>query len=430
MDIKKISLPLMCLGLTACGGATSNPTPSTPLTPSTVVPTSTVAPISLSSSQEVKREMHNYSVYSSGVDYPSTFWEAPEYRYDESLDKEGCKALYIRSDYDGEESYAFAYLGIPEDGKVIHPAVLLLHGGGGTAYVEWVNAWVDRGYVALAVDLEGHVPLESGKITDYPANLYTSSQYRTPHNTNLADDNVDIDKTWLYYATKTGIIANSFLHNLEGVDPYKIGVCGISWGGFITSIIGGYDDRFAFMIPIYCHIGISEASTPIAGYLMSHPLFKIFDKTEALSLISTPTNLIVSNADIHGSLTAATELKDIMQNCSLSIIDRFPHSHADALYEIEPYNFANSVLANQEQISFIDLLDEKVQVNIPDDYEVLSTTIYYTSDKVGYQAQWYKKEGTIEEGIVNTNLESDVAAYYVSIMDGLGSIHTSNLVIR
>ena len=34
------------------------------------------------------------------------------------------------------------------------PAVICVHGGGGTAFPAWVQAWVDRGYAAIALDME------------------------------------------------------------------------------------------------------------------------------------------------------------------------------------------------------------------------------------------------------------------------------------
>ena len=49
------------------------------------------------------------------------------------------------------------------------PAVVLVHGGGGTAFREWAELWAKRGYAAIAMDLAGHRPVE-GKNPHSPEN--------------------------------------------------------------------------------------------------------------------------------------------------------------------------------------------------------------------------------------------------------------------
>ena len=61
--------------------------------------------------KEEDRIMHNESIYKDGVNYPTSLWEKPEYYFDESQDIDSIKGLYIRSDYNNEESYAFGGAG-------------------------------------------------------------------------------------------------------------------------------------------------------------------------------------------------------------------------------------------------------------------------------------------------------------------------------
>ena len=65
--------------------------------------------------------------------------------------------FYEGANYKGNPTWVFAYYGAPE-GKVPAggwPAVVCAHGGGGTAYPEWVRFWNKKGFAAIAMDLEG-----------------------------------------------------------------------------------------------------------------------------------------------------------------------------------------------------------------------------------------------------------------------------------
>jgi hypothetical protein len=53
----------------------------------------------------------------------------------------------------------FAFYGVPaRKGADRLPAMVLVHGGDGTAFADWVKLWNDRGYAAIAMDTCGSVP--------------------------------------------------------------------------------------------------------------------------------------------------------------------------------------------------------------------------------------------------------------------------------
>lgn len=306
--------------------------------------------------EEEKRQMTDHAVY-DGVALPDSLWqETPAVLDDKENDrterdiKGTIKAIYYRSDYDGEESYAFAYLGVPEGATETQkaPAVLLIHGGGGTAYWQWVKEWVNRGYVALAMDLEGHVPKWEGTSDNAPADLYTASQYRTPYNQNYGDADLPIEKTWMYYAVSTAIRGNTLLHSLGYVDEYKVGVCGVSWGGVITSIITGYDDRFAFSVPIYCALNIAESGGNLAGYYKNHSAARVWDDDTGLSRVETPLFLLAMNNDVSAYPDSLSATAEHCKNAGFALVRDWLHSHSHAFARPEPYAFADSVVKGGE----------------------------------------------------------------------------------
>ena len=84
----------------------------------------------------------------------------------EWIDKEGPvrSLFYAGEPYGGKPTRVFAYYATP--GSVAGdasldknlPAVVLIHGGGGTAFREWAELWAKRGYAAIAMDLAGYRP--------------------------------------------------------------------------------------------------------------------------------------------------------------------------------------------------------------------------------------------------------------------------------
>src|SRR5262245_46436657 len=152
------------------------------------------------------------------------------------------KLYYESVPLTGKPTRIFAYLARPEkiEGKL--PAMVLVHGGGGTAFREWAELWAKRGYVALAMDLAGCGPDRKRLSDGMPDQTDVSKIPREPK---------PIKEVWTYHAVAGVIRGVSLLANLSEVDANKLGVTGISWGGYLTCIVMGLDDRLKVAVPVY-----------------------------------------------------------------------------------------------------------------------------------------------------------------------------------
>ncbi len=175
-------------------------------------------------------------------------YKAPAFQLTDMYQKPGVTTLFYDGlKYEGKPTRVFAYYGEPEikTGQKV-PAMVLVHGGGGTAFDEWVRLWNAKGYAAIAMDLEGQYPTPR----DPKLGRQKHPRYG-PRNMQYGDVSKPLTDQWMYHAVADVILANSLLRSFDNIDPERIGVTGISWGGVISSNVVGLDNRFAFAAIVY-----------------------------------------------------------------------------------------------------------------------------------------------------------------------------------
>ena len=144
----------------------------------------------------------------------------------------------IKIDINWNNTKAYAVMAYPKkSGK--YPGRLVLHGGGLNAdsMFDSVKSYALNGYVAIAPDLPGIVSEEYAKdskcegdwTVDYD---YLGCMFK-------ADIVKDVKKSTLYYAIVTALKTFHLLQDNEMVDSNSIGVSGISWGGYMTTMLCG-----------------------------------------------------------------------------------------------------------------------------------------------------------------------------------------------
>ena len=152
------------------------------------------------------------------------------------------EVYYENEPVDGKPTRVFAYFAKPE-GDGPFPGVVLVHGGGGQAFREWAELWAKRGYAAIAPDLAGCGPGRK-RLADGGPNQGNHEKFQ-----DFGHD--DYKKMWTYHSVAAVIRAHSLLAAREDVDANRIAVTGISWGGYLTCIVAGLDDRLKAAVPVY-----------------------------------------------------------------------------------------------------------------------------------------------------------------------------------
>ena len=150
--------------------------------------------------------------------------------------------LYESIEYLGNPVEVFAYYSAPSGTMPSGgwPAAIFVHGGGGTAFPEWVEYWNEQGYAAISMDVEGHYPTGTSTPNPGPSRVGVWDDYQLP-----------IEEQWYYHAVAQVMKAHSLIASFSEVNVDQIGVLGASWGGTLTSTVMGVDSRLAWAIPIY-----------------------------------------------------------------------------------------------------------------------------------------------------------------------------------
>ena len=181
-------------------------------------------------------------------------------------DSSPIRSLTFRNEpFQGKPTNVFAFYATPgsisgdksKDRNL--PAVVLIHGGGGTAFAEWVWLWANRGYAAIAMDLSGRRP-EAPKFHEKTGELIRRRVKRTrlahggPEADHIAKfQNVggDITDDWQFHAVAAVVRSHSLIRSFPEVDDNRTAVTGISWGGYMTCLVASIDDRFKAAVPVY-----------------------------------------------------------------------------------------------------------------------------------------------------------------------------------
>ena len=195
-------------------------------------------------------------------DGPSVEWDVqafskvPKMTPLPSLDHGNIKAATLSGvDWRGDKTRFFVYYGLPEGADQAHPApaMVLIHGGGGSAIWDWVRQWNERGYAAIAMANNGQLPV---KVEQNPFEGLSERWALLRGGIPLECGDFEhglrpYDEQWPYVAVANIMLSHSFLRSLPGVDASRIGVTGNSWGGYLTLMSAAVDKRYRFAAPVY-----------------------------------------------------------------------------------------------------------------------------------------------------------------------------------
>lgn len=251
--------------------------------------------------------------------------------------------------YQGRPTRVFAWVGMPakREGKV--PGVVLVHGGGGTAFKEWVKKWNDLGFAAISIAVEGQTDrrVSIGTRTESNPQGWEQHAWAGPARTGIyGDADAPLKDQWMYHAVADTILANSLLRSMPEVDATRVGVCGISWGGVITSTVVGIDARFAFGIPIYGCGDLARAPNRYGTALHGQSSYlEVWNPMLHLARAKMPLLWFTGPRDVHFPLEMQqTSYRAASGPRLVSVPFDMKHGHGEGWNPPDSYAFAKAVV--------------------------------------------------------------------------------------
>ena len=370
----------------------------------------------------------------------------PEYEFTDEYDMEksqdNIRGLFFKGlPYHGKPTKVFCWYGVPENPSQGDkaPAVVLVHGGGGTAFPEWVEKWTGRGYIAISIALEGQVPGE--KIENKEGEKqWPTFGYSGPKRKGFFEDVVTegLHDQWFYHAVADIMTATSLLKSFPQVDTKNIGVTGISWGGILTNVVTGIDHRYAFAIPVYGCGYLQE--TPHYRELLSQLsepqqefYLKNWEPSLYVPLQKQPTLFVDGTNDFHFTMNSFTKTYDASTNEKYLYMEHnMKHGHQAGWAPKTIYSFADYIT------------DEGMAPNNPEfksrnknndliyafKGEVDKAFLYYTTDTADWGKDNYKwiqapAHISLSKKTITASLPKNAAAYFINTLDSHGTMYSA-----
>jgi len=362
----------------------------------------------------------------------------PAYTWSEGGPK-GVRSLTYRGQaYKGKPTRVFAYYATPgtlagdrsKDKNL--PAMVLVHGGGGKAFDAWARLWAKRGYAAIAMDLGGCGPGKK-RLEDGGPDQGDKTKFGA-----IAGPAKD---QWTYHAVANVILAHSLIQSLPEVDADRTALTGISWGGYLTCIVAGLDNRFKAAVPVYGCGFLHDNSCWLGRFKgMSADdrakWVRLWDPSMYVGSAAMPMLFVNGGQDFayppdsHARTVALVKAPG--RNIRFS--PKLPHGHIfdrpKAIEVFIDHHLKGGVAL--PRVGAPEAADGKVTASVTASTKLTSAALCYTADALPgnpRRRKWTEKSATVEGSrIAALAPPADATIWFLTVTDERNAIVSSTLV--
>jgi dienelactone hydrolase len=328
------------------------------------------------------------------------------------------------------------------------PGVVLIHGGGGTAFREWAELWAKRGYAAIAMDLAGYQPIP-GQNAHVPKHRQRIERPGPDQSDEEKFGSVDKPATeqWPYHAVANVIRAHSLLRSFAEVDAERTAVTGISWGGYLTCIAAGVDQRFKAAVPVYGCGFLQKNSAWLNRFEQMTPSQrerwgKLWDPAQYLPEVKQPILFVNGTNDFAYPLDSYMSSYDLVPGeKQLCVTVNLPHSHPEGWKPAEIGIFIDHHLRDQLPLLRVGdptVVQEKVLVSVSgtnDQNSIKSAALHFTTGNEPInQRGWETQTANLSTSGGSTTVTADAppanaTAWFLTVQDSRNATVSTRVIL-
>lgn len=337
------------------------------------------------------------------------------------------KGIFFKGEpYKKEQTYNFAFLGFPNTPMPSggYPAVVLMHGGGGSAVHTWVEYWNSKGYAAISTDFYGNQygMLYGKKIPNPLAGCFEKAG-------SMNQTKSEFEDSWVYHSVSNIILAFNVLRDSGRVNQSKIALTGISWGSVLTCITSGVDDRFCAFVPVYGGGYVVNTTNfleyPTAGD--KKEWIECYDPISYLPYNSKPT-MFTFGADeccfsvVHNQLSADMVKGEVTYAIKQNLFHDMRWRDDDEFCHVAKY--LDYIIDKKDMpfsVTYAEISNKTLKVNVNGSKKVKRAKLVYTTNEYGdnMSNKWVWKDipATQSNEQYFAEIPKDATACYMEFSD-------------
>ena len=223
------------------------------------------------------------------------------------------------------------------------------------------------------------------------------------------------------------LFRSSLLAARSDVDADRIGITGISWGGYLTCLVAGLDDRLKVAVPVYgCgFIHDNSAWIPIFTKMPAEKRtlwIDNFEPSRYLGRARMPVLFVNGTNDFAYPLDSYQKSYRLVKDRSLCVTVNMPHGHPQGWAPVEIGLFVDQHLRKGKPLATVESVKRdggQVEVKFRAAVAVTSAALHSTTDTGPWQERkWQTRPARLEGTTARAELPRErPLVYFLTLTD-------------